>query len=192
MKKLLIVTFIFFSSFTFAQTYNITLDDILTIDSQESFERVLIENNFESNKEGLKEILKKVWEEEGPKIDDLTEEELYELLEKMNKEGLGVVKYDYGRQKINDDYVSEITAAGLFFDGKFVFIFQDNLPEYSDSFYNKIFTEVKGKCKFEEVDQVIDGKSSAVYNCPSAHFNNKLGFFLVDGIGMIYYSPEGL
>jgi len=192
MKNLLIITFIFFSSFIFAQTCNITLDDILTIDSQESFERVLIENNFESNREGLKGILKKSLEDEGHNLDDLTEEELNELLEKMNKEGLGLVKYDFGRQKINDDYVSEITAAGVFFDDKFIYIFQDNLPEYSDSFYNRIFTEVKAKCTFDEVDQIIDGKSSAVYNCPSAHFNSKLGFFLVDGIGMIYYSPEGL
>ena len=44
---------------TFAQTCKLTLDDILTIDSQESFERVLIENNFQninSNEEWKKDI----------------------------------------------------------------------------------------------------------------------------------------
>ncbi|MCF6222985.1 MAG: hypothetical protein L3J34_04580 [Flavobacteriaceae bacterium] len=191
MKKFLNITFIFFFSFTVAQTCNITLNDILTIDSQESFERVLIENNFERNIEGLNVILKKVLGKEGGNLDNLTEEELDKLMEKMNKDGLGLVKYDFGRLKIKDDYVSEITSAGMFSSDIFFFIFQDNLAEYSDSFYNRIFTEVKGKCTFDEVNQVINGKSAAVYNCPSAKFKGKVGFFLVDGQGMIYYISEG-
>ncbi len=48
MKKITTIIAIFFFSLTFAQECKLTLADLLSINSGESFERVLIENNFES------------------------------------------------------------------------------------------------------------------------------------------------
>ena len=79
----------------------------------------------------------------------------------------------------------------MFSGDKFVLVISVKSPEDPDSFYKRIFTEVKGKCKFDKVEYLWD-QGTTVYNCPNALFDGKTGFTTLGGEGLIFFLPEGL
>ena len=155
----------------FAQTCNITLDDILTIDSQENFERVLIENNFQ------KINAKEEWKKE---IGDISKKDTLLLL------------YGFKGTRKNS-YSTEIIGAFGYFPIKseidsgnnFNLMFTLTNPEDEDSIYNMLFSEVKRKCTFDKVRHTEDGGSAAFYNCPNASFKGEIGFTMNEEGGFI-------
>ena len=157
---------------TFAQTCKLTLDDILTIDSQESFERVLIENNFQ--RANLEEL---GWKKEA---------------EELSKKDILFLVYSFEGDIKHSIYPSRIMAIGYFpskseIDSGDIFSLMFGIikPEEEYSFYNMVFSEVKRKCAFEEVRHTDDGRSAAFYNCPNATFKGKIGFSIDDDSGLI-------
>ncbi|MDX5585672.1 MAG: energy transducer TonB [Aureibaculum sp.] len=179
MKNLINILFSLFTigmvTTTFAQTCNITLDDILAINSQESFERVLIENNFQALN---------------------SDEDWKKYIRNISKKDTLVLGYEFEGTIKNSYFPELIVAAGYFFneseidsgDG-YLLKFAIKKPRDEDSFYNLIFSEVKRKCTFDKVHHTDDGEGVAFYNCSNARVKNKIGFSLVDGGGLIIIKP---
>jgi len=172
MKKLITIIAIFFPSLTFAQTCELKLKDIRTIDSQQNFERVLIENNFQ--RANLEEL---GWKKEAEKLSKKDTLFLAYTFE-------GETKYTYSQQTI--------LAFGYFpsknkmdSGDNFYLGFVISNPEDKYSVYSMIFSEVKEKCSFDEVIHNKNGQSASFYNCPNANFRGKIGFSIVDDNGMI-------
>ncbi len=157
MKKLITIIAIFFSSLTFAQTCELKLKDILEIDSQQNFERVLIENNFQ--RANLEEL---GWKEEAEKLSKKDTLFLAYTFE-------GETKYTYSQQTL--------LAFGYFpsknkidSGDNFYLRFVISNPEDRYSVYSMIFSEVKEKCSFDEVIHNKEGQSVSFYRisprCP--------------------------
>ena len=170
MKKLIIIIAVLFTSVTFAQECNLTLRDILSIDSQKSFERLLIENNFERLSHTESEV------------DNLTKAELVY--------GLNLTKDENGQ------YRSPLWAAGEFYawiessdinTGTWRLV--DVNYDETNSFYNRIFNEVKQKCKFYKIESV-DKESISEYICPDTSFDGRIGFHIFSGNGEIIILPS--
>ncbi len=179
MKNLIYILFTLFTmgmvTTTLAQTCQLELKDILAIDSQDSFERVLIENNFQ------KINTKGEWKKE---IGNISMKDTLLLLYGYK----GTRKNSYSTEIIRAfgyfPIVSEIDSGN-----NFNLMFTLSNPKNENSVYNIIFSEVKEKCSFDKVYHSDDGGSAAFYNCPNATFKGKIGFSIDDDNGFIMIKP---
>ena len=171
MKNLIYILFTFLTigmvTTTFAQTTDLKLKDIYTIDSRENLERLLIENNFEMQKST-----------EGGKLGGST-----------------IVDFTYGFNlgKKNGEDAASIWMSGAYLKDSNSLIswyFNDINYANANSFYNRIFREVKRKCTFYKIKSISPSISVSLYTCPKASFEGKLGFFVEDDTGYIIYASE--
>ncbi len=174
MKKIITIIAILFSSVTFAQECKLTLADLLTIDSSDSFQRILIENNFEN----ISSM-------------DLLEEELEFTSSKdtlaLSYGFTGWTKYSSSQSIIM--VIGKFSKKSETFGAFLIDVYAND--EYS--VYNAIFSQVKDKCTFDRIVNDDDDYTKSFYNCPKARFNSGIGFGIKDGNGMILFgnhAPE--
>jgi len=163
MKKLLLI-FIFTTSPLLLISQTISFDDIKMINSKESFDRFVIENNFESRKSitfGL--------ERDGVKTD---------------------VGYGHnlvqGNEAIQASYQDNRVIGGDF-EMQFNFItglYQDGEELNATNDYKFILNQVKNQCKFYKISTIKETydtglsseKSYSCYTCPSSKYPGKICF----------------
>ena len=149
MKKLLLLFLL--PVFVFSQTY----EDIISINSERQFLRVVIENGYE-----LSEKVSGV---------------LVYALNPINGENEMKAEswaYYYSGEKGDSFFQFNISREGLL--GVI----------NKESAYDLIFNQVKEKCKFIDIESYGD-TSYSCYNCSEANLIGKIGFSSSKGIGNI-------
>ena len=156
MKRLLLLLII--PTISYSQ---ITYEDIMSINSEKTFKRVMIENSFEYEDTDNKQY---VWY------------------------GMNIVKDSVkGSQssfwgsyyKRNGEFEFQISlrsSFGLDFFGKQI--------ESEDNIYNDIMEKIKKNCKYYDVLNE-NGNDYVCYSCPRSTYKGKIGFTKIDGSGMI-------
>ena len=149
MKKLLFLFLL--PVLVFSQTY----EDIISINSERQFLRVVIENGYE-----LSEKVSGV---------------LIYALNPINGESEMKAEswaYYYSSEKGDSFFQFNISREGLF--GVI----------YKENAYDLIFNQVKEKCKFIDIEPYGD-TSYSCYSCSEANLVGKIGFSSSEGIGNI-------
>ena len=172
MKNILYILFVLLTiGMANGQTCELSLDDLLTIDSQESFERVLIENKFQNLN---------------------SKEEIKRQIEEMSNKDTLLLAYGFDGWTKYSSSQSVIIAFGYFpkksetnLDDNFDWFLAISNPKDEYSVYSMIFSEVKEKCTFDKVSHSDDGGSAAFYNCPNASFKGEIGFSIEDDSGYV-------
>ena len=156
MKKLLLLLII--PTLSYSQ---ITFEDIMSINSEKTFKRVMIENGFEYEDTDDNQ---NVWY------------------------GLNIVKdSEKGSQssfwgsyyKRNGEFEFQISlrsSFGLDFFGKQI--------ESEDNVYNDIMEKIKKNCKYYDVLNE-NGSDYVCYSCSQSKYKGKIGFYKSDGFGYI-------
>ena len=149
MKKLLFLFLL--PVLVFSQTY----EDIISINSERQFLRVVIENGYE-------------WSEKVSGV-------LIYALNPINGESETKAEswaYYYSSEKGDSFFQFNISREGLFGE-----INKENA-------YDLIFNQVKEKCKFIDIEPYGD-TSYSCYSCSEANVVGKIGFSSSEGIGNI-------
>ena len=164
MKKLLLI-FIFTTSPLLLISQTISFDDIKMINSKESFDRFVIENNFES----WKSIRHYKKDDDGVEIE---------------------VGYGHnlvqGNEAIQASYQDNRVIGGDF-EMQFNFIiglYQDGEELNATNDYKFILNQVKNQCKFYKISTIKETydtglsseKSYSCYTCPSSKYPGKICF----------------
>ena len=173
MKKVLIVLFIFLLEPVIAQSTELSLKDLMAIESRENFERVLIENNFHR--------------------EDVEDLDLTNIVQGIDDENAIVVAYSFDGMEKYGINPSVIMALGIFiekdeskFSDKSLLTLMLSTPENEYSVYNIIYSEVKEKCTFDEIRRSDDDDMSvALYTCESDGKKKNVGFQINKELGMI-------
>ncbi|MCW8941241.1 MAG: tetratricopeptide repeat protein [Flavobacteriales bacterium] len=102
----------------------------------------------------------------------------------------------YSTKDENGEYRSHLWAAGEFYawiESSDINIGTWRLVDVNydetNSFYNRIFNEVKQKCKFYKIESV-DEESISEYICPDTSFDGRIGFHIFSGNGEIIIIPS--
>ena len=157
MKKLLILLFIV-PAISFSQ---ITYKDVMSINSEKMFKKVMIENGYE-------------W--------DSNDGELiygYEI-QKDSIDGNKSSKWGHNRK--NDEFLLSFSRNSVL--GSFFNLEEDN----TENEYDLIVKEIKKNCKYYDIiskdygDGIID---YVCYSCVGSKYKGKIGFMVSEGWGYI-------
>ena len=161
MRTLLILLFVSFNGFS--QTY----DDIMSINSLDSFEKVVIENGYE-----LVDY-KAVFEMMGAEMTDSIKMKLDD-----------VVMYSKGNIIAGRTFTYE-KSTGKFsltypFGGGLMSLFTDN----EVNIYEEITKEIKSKCNYQKTVE-NNGRDYVTYSCPESSYKGKIGIATIIYIGFL-------
>ena len=162
MKKLLFVL-LFIPLMSFSQ--EITFDELMSINSTDSFKRVVIENGFE-----FQAIEDDIFIWYGFELTKTNEGDRATKWAMYNK-GSGTLA-----QKNSISTFAQSLAI-------FKFVKKDILIKLE---YNQIVSDIKSKCEYVK----IDGKY-ATYNCSESSFNGTIGIMSENGAGYVRIKPPG-
>lgn len=159
MKRLLILFFI--PTLSYSQ---ITFEDIMNINSEKTFKRVMIENGFENDRSNLEH-----WILYGLNIKrDSVEENKSSLWGSYNKRN-GEFNFQ----------ISVTNSFGLDFFGR-------QINDNENSLYDEIVEKIKKNCKYYDVIE-YDGVDLVCYSCSQSSYKGKIGFTKSEGSGYIQH-----
>jgi len=153
MKRLLILLFI--PTLSYSQ---ITFEDIMNINSEKTFKRVMIENGLEFSKVDTFFIMEGI---------TLWENVSYGLNIKRDEEN-GDKSSLWGTYKRKND--------------EFIFQFVRNI----DSPYDEIIRKIKRRCKYVDIYNRND-IDFVCYNCSESTYKGVIGFTINKGVGVIQH-----
>lgn len=152
MKRLLFLLFIPILSYS-----QITYKDVMSINSEKTFKRVVIENGFEFDK---------------------SDEEYIGYGMNINRDSINGNKSKLWSRysKINGEFNFQFSLSSSFYG-----LTKDLTDE---SPYNSIIEKVKKNCKFYDIIEK-NGLDYVCYSCPQSTYKGKIGFTKSEGSGMI-------
>lgn len=160
MKKMFLLL-LFIPSLLYSQ---ITYKDIMSINSEETFKRLVIENGFEFDKRVRTR----------DPMSDLSGVDFYNIL---NVYGLNL-----DRDNINGNKSSLWGEYSTEDGGRFCFQFF--LKSEFDTSYHEIINEIKKNCTFLDIKS-RKGGDYVCYHCPESTFKGNVGFTVYSGFGII-------
>lgn len=162
-KVLTVLALVLFSNSLFSQ---VSFSELVSINSLQSFQRVVIENNFELSEYSNDSVM--VYGYALTKADSSGETaSQWASYNKKSSEFRFVFKGEAEKNRMRVIY----QQSGLEIDKYFP--------------YSNLVTEIKSNCTFYKI---IDNYSC--YSCSKSLYKGKIGFRLMDGHGMIRHFPE--
>ena len=161
MKRLLLLLII--PTLSYSQ---ITFEDIMSINSEKTFKRVVIENGFEYEDTDDNQ---NVWY--GMNI----------VKDSVNGSQSSFWSSYYKRNGEFEFQISLRSSFGLDFFGKQI--------ESEDNVYNDIMGKIKKNCNYYDVLNE-NGSDYVCYSCPQSKYKGKIGFTKIDGFGYIKHIIE--
>ncbi len=141
----------------------------MSINSNEQFKRVCIENNYTNYKYdddllASMRVKTETWHYE------------YELLDKYERDGYTITRFDY---QIRAHHQA---------NGNWKFEYKLQHP-ISKAKYESMIKEIKNKCNFYKVvSDERTGENISYYNCPDSKDSGKIGFGIFDNEGIIRHN----
>jgi len=156
MKRLVILLFI--PTLSYSQ---ITFEEIMYINSEKTFKRVMIENGFE--------------------YEDIDDDEFIFYGLNIKRDSLEGSKSSFWGSyfKESGEFMFQIgvrsSLGSDFFGGQI---------ESEDNIYNELTKKIKKNCKYYDVLNE-NGSDYVCYSCSQSTYKGKIGFYKSDGIGYI-------
>lgn len=157
MKKLLIVLFIPFFGFS-----QISYKDVMSINSEKMFKKVMIENGYEWNSNDEDGLIYG-WEIEKDSID-------------------GNKSSKWGYYQKNGEFMVSFSRSSLL--SNFLNLEEDN----TGTEYDVIVKEIKKNCKYYDIITYTNGDEESdyvCYSCSESKYKGKIGFKVSEGWGYI-------
>ena len=156
MKRLLLLLII--PTLSYSQ---ITFEEIMYINSEKTFKRVMIENGFE--------------------YEDIDDDEYVFYGLNIVRDSLEESKSSFWGSylKENGEFMFQIgvrSSLGSDFFGRQI--------ESEDNVYNELTEKIKKNCKYYDVLNE-NGNDYVCYSCPQSKYKGKIGFYKSDGFGYI-------